>query len=375
MNISLRELAIIISEAQIGTYRDFRLILQSLGIPLQPPFRDMPIQVPRCFSFLGPEKEARYRVFLQQFNLEETLLWYSENTISVWTCVDQNYPPQLLHLHHPPVCVYVRGDSTTVSWEISDLISVVGTRKPSSYGKACTDMFVTGLVQSGFQIVSGLAYGIDALSHTVAIKNNGKTIAVIAGGIDTIYPKRNEALGKSIISSYGVVLSEYPPKTEIQPWMFPERNRIIAALSKGVLVVEGALKSGSLITAELGNEIGRDIFIIPGSIFSELSAGPHSLLSDGANIVTEISDILKHYPKKCKNTKNATIVQVTKKEQIILDTLSSLLYTPEMLVDVVPLPPQQTVSLVTELELKGVIQRDEYGILHVTKQVSQSVSS
>lgn len=202
---------------------------------------------------------------------------------------DTAYPSQLRSLVNGPPLLYVRG---TLAEQDRWSLAVVGTRNASAYGRDVTRRLVTDLAQAGITIVSGLALGIDAVAHEAALEAGGRTLAVLGSGVDKLYPLTNARLGEAIIRQ-GAVLSEYAVGTAPTAANFPPRNRIISGLSLGVLVVEAAERSGALITVDFALEQGRDVFAVPGSIFSPRSVGCHRLLRDGATIVTGAEDVLE----------------------------------------------------------------------------------
>ena len=174
-----------------------------------------------------------------------------------------------------------------------DAIAVVGTRRPTGAGREAAKAIASGLAQAGFAVVSGLALGIDSMAHEAALEAGGHTIAVLGCGLDHDYPKRNASL-KRRIAEVGTVVTEYPAGTKPQPFFFPERNRIIAALCRGVVVVEGAKRSGALITARCALDAGRDVYAVPGSIRNPAAAGPNELIRTGnAGLVTTVNDIFE----------------------------------------------------------------------------------
>ncbi len=201
---------------------------------------------------------------------------------------DPAYPTLLAQTTNPPFLLYVRGTLTENDrWGLA----VVGTRQASTYGKEVTRKLVSGLVAAGVTIVSGLALGIDAVAHSAALAAGGRTLAVLGSGVDQIYPLTNLSLGQAIMQQ-GALVSEYPVGTMPAATNFPPRNRLISGLALGVLVVEAAPKSGALITAQFAGEQGREVFAIPGNIFSPRSEGTHRLIKDGACLVTSVDDIL-----------------------------------------------------------------------------------
>ncbi|MCK9910703.1 DNA-processing protein DprA, partial [Microbacteriaceae bacterium K1510] len=197
----------------------------------------------------------------------------------------------LLEIPDPPLLLYYRGD---LKWLRQPMLGVVGSRKPTPYGKAACAHLTAELSEAGFVIVSGAAYGIDAEAHRSALRSKNGTVGVLGCGLAHVYPPLHRTLYQEI-ASCGLLLSEYPPDTPPHPGLFPERNRIISGLSLGVLLVEAAERSGSLITADCALEQGREIFAVPGTIFSPLSLGPHNLIKQGAKLVTGSEDILEEF--------------------------------------------------------------------------------
>jgi DNA processing protein len=222
--------------------------------------------------------------------IRDQIRQYKTNEITVITILDKEYPPLLKEIYQPPWALFTKGDLSLL--ETVPKLAVVGSRQATQYGKNAIRLIFPGLIEKGVLIVSGLARGIDALAHEYAIKNGGKTIAVIAGGIYHIYPKENMNLALEMMKNQ-LVLSEYPPDTKPLRWHFPSRNRIISGLSKGTLIIEAKRKSGSLITANFAVNEGRDVFSLPGSIFNPYSIGANELIQQGAKLVTGAEDILE----------------------------------------------------------------------------------
>ena len=227
--------------------------------------------------------------------IERALAWAAEPGSHVLTLADEAYPRTLLDIADPPVLLYVKGDPALLQ---RPAIALVGARSATAQGEANAAAFAQSLAEAGLTIVSGLALGVDAAAHRGALaagsvgSPGGGTVAVIGTGIDRIYPARNAALAREIAVS-GAIVSEFPLGTPPLQHNFPRRNRIIAGLSQGVLVVEAALNSGSLITARLATETGREVFAIPGSIHSPLSRGCHRLIRDGAKLVETAEDVVE----------------------------------------------------------------------------------
>jgi DNA processing protein len=227
--------------------------------------------------------------FLHPDIIRDQIRQYETNEITVITILDKEYPPLLKEIYQPPWALFAKGDLSLLDKDPK--LAVVGSRQATQYGKNAIRLIFPGLIDKGVLIVSGLARGIDALAHESAIRNGGKTIAVIAGGFYHIYPKENMNLALEMMKNQ-LVLSEYPPDTKPLRWHFPSRNRIISGLSKGTLIIEAKRKSGSLITANFAVNEGRDVFSLPGSIFNPYSIGANELIQQGAKLVTDAEDIL-----------------------------------------------------------------------------------
>ncbi len=215
-----------------------------------------------------------------------------ENKIDIISIMDKEYPVLLKEIYDPPICLYIRGNKSILN-ELS--IAIVGCRDASDYGKMVARNFAFNLSKNGFNIVSGLARGIDSYAHLGAIKAKEKTIAILGNGLDTIYPKENIELSKEIINLEGAIVSEYPLGTPPKKQNFPARNRIISGMSKGVLVVEAKEKSGTMITVEFALEQGRDVFAIPGNIDIANSFGTNEIIKQGAKLVTSWEEIVEEY--------------------------------------------------------------------------------
>ncbi len=217
------------------------------------------------------------------------------NQCRIITYADREYPSLLRVIHDPPPYLYVKGDVTFTDQSMA----VVGSRQASSYGISVSKRMAGDLASLGWTVVSGLARGIDAAAHEGALAANGNTVAVLGCGLGVIYPPENKRLFCRIVES-GAVISEFPMMAPPNAYHFPARNRIIAGMCLGVLVVEAAAKSGSLITARLAAEYGRDVFAVPGSIHSAKSSGVHGLLKQGAKLVASVQDIIEEFPALCR---------------------------------------------------------------------------
>src|SRR5215831_11856117 len=220
--------------------------------------------------------------------IDADLAWLAASGVRIVLATDSDYPPLLLQSAGAPAALYVQGPVELLS---APQLAMVGSRSPTPAGRATAREFAAWFAGAGLTVTSGLAVGIDAASHEGALAGGGATIAVYATGLDRVYPTEHSVLAQRI-RARGVLVSEFPPRTPPLRGHFPRRNRIIAGLSLGTLVVEAARYSGSLITARLALENGREVFAIPGSIHSPLSRGCHQLIKTGAKLVEEAQDVL-----------------------------------------------------------------------------------
>jgi DNA processing protein len=207
--------------------------------------------------------------------------------VLTWNCPE--YPESLRNTYSPPIVLYVWGELHDTD---RHAVAIIGTRRPSHYGKAVAAEFASGLAANGITVVSGLARGIDSEGHRAALSSHGRTIAVLGSGLDRIYPPENRRLAGTI-SKHGAIITEYPLGTTPEPGNFPARNRIISGISLGVLVIEAGERSGALITVNFAAEQGREVFAIPGNIDRHNSRGTNRLIQTGAHPVTQIEDILE----------------------------------------------------------------------------------
>lgn len=215
-----------------------------------------------------------------------------EHNIDIIGIEDKEYPSLLKEIYNPPLSIYIIGRKNILD---NPGIAIVGSRDATEYGKEVAKNFSYNLSKRGFNIVSGLARGIDTFAHLGAIKEKGKTVAVLGNGLNTIYPKENAKLAKQIIKAGGCIISEYPLGIGPNRENFPARNRIISGLCNGILVVEAKPKSGTMITVNFALEQGRDVFAIPGNIDSICSIGTNELIRQGAKLVTNFEEIAEEY--------------------------------------------------------------------------------
>lgn len=268
----------------------------------------------------------------------------------------KDYPPLLAHIPDPPKVLYCRGNKTLLK---TDCFSVVGTRKLTPYGREAAEFFVRTLSQNSFTIVSGLALGIDAIAHKTTLDVHGKTIAVLGSSIEDRYisPTTNFRLAIDILNNDGLIISEYESNIAAADFTFPRRNRIVSGLSLGVLVIEGNERSGTLITARLAAEQSRDVFAIPGNIFSPKSAGPNSLIQKGAKLVVHPDDILEEYQNLKICLDKTKITGRNPLENIIIEMLN--INSPlsiDAIIDETGKEAQKIVATMSLMEMDGLIK-------------------
>jgi len=239
-----------------------------------------------------------------------------------FTCIcDDEYPAALKATYSPPPILYYRGDKALLSE--SPVMGVVGTRKPSSYGREMTVKLIRPVAEAGVCIISGMAIGIDTVAHLTALKAKGKTIAVLAHGLDTCYPPQNKDLRTDLIK-HGLIVSEHEPGVKMERWNFPSRNRIVAALSQAVFIVEGAITSGALLTAKFALEYNRDVFALPGNINHINAQGPNHLIRNGAIPITSEDDFAQYFNLKPIATDQMDIFpDLTASERKVFDTMNT----------------------------------------------------
>jgi DNA processing protein len=282
------------------------------------------------------------------------------------------YPNMLKNISDPPICLYVKGN--LYADELS--IAVVGSRRASGYGVSLAKKISSELSKFNICIVSGMARGIDSSAHMGALSVNGRTIAVLGCGLDIVYPGENKKLMDQIIEN-GAVISEYPPGVEPKPHHFPVRNRIVSGMSVGVLVVEAGVKSGSLITAQLALEQGRDVYALPGNVISINSQGTNKLIQDGAKLVLNAQDILDELNWfSLFDTKNVidlnsyrnnreTFNDLDRDEQEVVELLLIESLQIDEIYKKLSIEMPLLHSVLLSLEMKGIIKRDPGGIYRI----------
>ena len=267
------------------------------------------------------------------------------------TIKDDVYPECLKEISNPPLKLYYKGNLDLLKEE--RLIAVVGTRNPSSYGKLCCEYMVKKMTNANITVVSGFAKGIDSIAHKTSLLTDGKTIAVIASGLDIVYPASNLSLYREI-EEKGLILSEYEAGVKPFKSNFPQRNRIIAGLSRGTIVVESKDRGGSLITADLALEFNRDVYAVPGDVFSEYSKGCNNLIRDSrAKSLSNINELLEDYSWEVEEKNDSN--KYTKNQILILNCLSSEKNLDNIIIETKIEQTEILAELMT-LEIMGVIK-------------------
>lgn len=299
--------------------------------------------------------------------VQRDLDWVTRNDITLVDTDHTAYPELLREIKRPPPLLYVKGSTATLSFP---QVAIVGSRKPTPAGRETALALGSDLAKSGFTVTSGLAMGIDAAAHEGAVKVKGRTIAVIGTGIDSVYPNRNAQLAQEIVANGGAIVSEFPLGTDPQPQNFPQRNRIVSGLSYGVVVVEAAVKSGSLISARYALQQNRELFAVPGSIHNPLSRGCHALIKEGAKLVETSQDIVDELGGFLSRQRDLLDLYsgpdtavLPKADELIAndledDVLAKLDYSPtpiDALAERTRLPIGEVMSCLLTMELKGLV--------------------
>lgn len=324
--------------------KNFRSLLTAFGPPAQV-LRATRVQLGRVV----PESVAAAVLDRKHCpEIEQALQWVALPRHSVLTLADSQYPRQLLEIPDPPMLLYVAGDAGLLSLPA---VAMVGSRNATPQGLENARRFAKALSDKGLTIVSGLALGIDTAAHTGGMQGRGSTIAVLGTGMDIVYPRRNEALAREI-EVKGAVISEMPLGVPPKAGNFPRRNRLISGLSRGCLVVEAAIDSGSLITARLAVDQGREVFAIPGSIHSPLSKGCHALIKQGAKLVESAQDILEEFGLR---EQDRGVAPAPGESNVLLAQMGFESCTIDQLIQRTGLTTGVVSAMLLELELEGKI--------------------
>lgn len=279
---------------------------------------------------------------------------FLQSGVKIVTINDASYPLLLKQIYDPPYLLFYRGE---LPCEADTCIGMVGTRKATAYGRLMAETLAGGLGEKKIWVVSGMARGIDTWSHKGCLKGGGKTLGVLGSGLDVIYPRENKELYGEIAAS-GAVVSELPLGTQPLPQHFPARNRIISGLCRGIVVVEAAEKSGSLITVDFALEQGRDVFAVPGPVTSPLSRGTHKLIKQGAKLVEKPEDVLEEYFSSEPAFQSVhDLFAFSPIERRLLESLMGGEVHFDVLVEESGMPAFQMASLLTLWEIKGLVKQ------------------
>ena len=316
---------------------------------------------------LEPQPLANLLATRNRIDLDAEMAKIERLGAGLVTLADQRYPSLLSQLPDAPTILYVRG---TLTPEDKRALSIVGTRKATSYGRDVAYDLAKQLAQNGITVISGLAHGIDTAAHRGAIDGGGRTIAVMGCGIDRVYPTDNRELALEI-THQGAIMSEFPLGTPPEGRNFPRRNRVISGMALGVLVVEADLGSGALITVEAALDQGREVFAVPGNIYNHSSRGTNRLIQDGAKLVMSVNDILDELDIKYQTVQTQTIaehiVPANETEERLLEHLTADPLHVDDIARLCGLPIATVTSTLTVLELKGLarsIGQMQYTIGH-----------
>lgn len=280
-------------------------------------------------------------------------LFYNFMEIFQINLSDYDYLRDLPHIPDPPKKLFIRGKLPAKRVKT---VAIVGTRKPSAYGREIATKIASECAKNSIVVVSGLALGIDSIAHRAAIDSGGKTIAVLANGVDKIYPRSHEDLGQKILQTNGAILSEYPNNTPARPWQFLARNRIVSGLADAVVIIEAASRSGTLSTANHALDQGKEIFAVPGNITSPLSAGCNQLIKNGANPLTSVEDLLDFLIPDRFEKQTQLFKGDTREENVILEFLSKNGTTSsDTIIKQTKLSASEFNQAITMLELEGLV--------------------
>jgi len=304
-------------------------------------------------NIVGPELAKAIAQGPDAQQLAGSLAWAGNEHNRVLTLADQDYPVPLLEIPDPPPLLFLKGRSALLQQEC---IAVVGSRNATAQGIADAEAFSRDLSDNGFCVVSGLALGIDAAAHRGGLNGKSSSIAVVATGLDTVYPARNHELAHTL-SEQGLLVSEFALGTRPMAGNFPRRNRLISGLSRGVLVVEAAIKSGSLITARYALEQGREVFAVPGSVHSPVSKGCHALIKQGAKLVEASADILEELGRKVSSNASAATSTTEQKYPYLLRAIGFDPVDLDTICARSGLTAENASAMLLELELDGMVER------------------
>lgn len=287
------------------------------------------------------------------------------------TRTDPEYPPLLREIADPPVALNVIG----LPLEPRPMLAIVGARKPTAYGLEVAEWFAAELARAGLLVVSGMARGIDAAAHLGALDAGASSVAVLGCGLDICYPRSNHHIYRRLLES-GTIVSEYPSGTAPLPHHFPTRNRIIAGMSLGALIVEGRPEGGAMITARLSMEFAREVFAVPGPVHSPVSVGPHLLIRDGARITTSPLDILEELGLSGQlsfesDDSPPAAPELSPEESMVLASVQAQPVLLDIIASAAGIPASTASAILARLELKDLVARHAGSRFSATRQATQ----
>ena len=313
-------------------------------------------------SVLSEEMKDKMMMKADEILIKNYVYNLENQEIKLITKYDDEYPEKLKGYSDSPFFLFCKGDLTLLNQKS---LAVVGTRKPTSYGKMVTGKLVSDVASKGIVIVSGLAYGVDSIAHRKCLEVGGKTIAVLGSGLNEIYPSEHKSLADEIARK-GLLISEYQPNKTATKYTFPQRNRIIAGLGDGVLITEANFKSGTIHTKDYALEYGKNMYAVPGNIDSDQSHLTNDIIKTGqASLVTDANDILKDYNLE-KESQQSSMFQLSIDEQKIVSLLEDGMKDIDYLIKNSNLPINNFNSCLTMLEIRGIIERISGGFISLT---------
>ena len=302
---------------------------------------------------LAEIKEKLLHVDFEMFK-ENVLNEFYKHNLTAITFLSKKFPAKLKNIDEPPLVLYCKGDVSLLG---KKSISIVGTRKSTTYGKLVCERFTKELSKAGLVTVSGLAYGIDTCVATATLDSGGKTIAVLAGGLDSIYPSSNKGLADKIIQTGGLLISEYRPTIKPAQYSFINRNRIVSALGLGTLIIEAGKFSGTMATARHALEQGRELFVVPGNIYSPQSEGTNNLIDEMPDTFTICPERILYKLKIKKKKEESNQVQVDLLENQILNLLTEAEFSFDELCDKLNMKPSELSAKLIKLEMFGLVSK------------------
>ncbi|MBU1862161.1 MAG: DNA-processing protein DprA [Candidatus Omnitrophica bacterium] len=360
MSMTDREVLLLLNRIPSCNARKVRVLLDVVG-NVQDIIKEEHLKTMSKATLFGARFVQSIRENLKTFDCAHELRELEKQSIKIITFLDDEYPRYLLEIHDPPVLLYVKGE---IIPQDNMAVSIVGSRKASFYGQEMAEKLACQLALRGITVVSGMAMGIDSAAHRGALKAGGRTIAVLGCGVDIMYPANNKKLHETIMQ-HGAVVSEYPLGTEPFHYNFPKRNRIISGMSRGTVVVEAAKRSGSLITARLALDEGREVYSVPGKADSFNSAGTNNLIKEGARLITHADEIIEDLFPQLEEMKTPVSSNIldsesnrVRKRQTLDENarkvLSCLNFEPvhiEQLTQITDIPESEMYSILAVLEI------------------------